>query len=130
MLVTLIPAYMKLLTFLSLLVNLFSFSTKQSIKSNLYIPAGEQFNLGGSQNYDYRIEAKNAGLAQVDLFLNNKTELIPLGELSKKESFEAIVPSGQSLIIRNNSPIKAHIKVHVKGKSSNLAMFYTEAAQN
>ncbi|MEZ5173762.1 MAG: hypothetical protein R2850_09720 [Bacteroidia bacterium] len=71
---------MRLLIFLSLLVTLFAFSTNQTIKSNLYIPAGEQFNLGGGQDFSYRIEAKNVG-PSVELFLNNGSQLVSLGDL-------------------------------------------------
>jgi hypothetical protein len=110
-----------------LLVTITSFKHPHSIKSNLYIPAGEKFHLGGGQNYPFRVEAKNVGLKAVELFLEIKGVLTPLGQLDKKEIIEAVIPVNNALVINNNNNFRAHLKVHVKGKSENLGMYYTNA---
>lgn len=96
----------------------------KTIKSNLYVPANEEFILGGEQPFSFKVSAKNVGLVKVQLLLSLDGKETDLGFLERNESIDAIVPEKVSVLIRNQSSIRAHLKVTAKGKSDNLGMNY------
>ena len=121
------PFFMKHFILFLVLSGLMAFKDITTVKSNLFIPAGEQFHLGGGQNYDFRLEAKNLGQYSVELFLENNGKQTPLGNLEKNQNARLVIPKNHSLVLNNKSKSRAHIKVHIKGKSENLGMYYSAA---
>lgn len=95
-----------------------------TIKSNLYVPAHEQFVLGGGQDFKFNVSAKNVGLVKVRLLLSLNGVETDLGYLERGKSIDARVPEKASILVRNESSVRAHIKVTAKGKSDNLGMSY------
>jgi hypothetical protein len=96
----------------------------ETIKSDLYIPAHEQFVLGGGQDFKFNVSAKNVGLAKVHLFLSLNGFETDLGYLEQGETLDASVPEKASVLVRNETALRAHLKVKAKGKSDNLGMSY------
>lgn len=90
------------------------------------MPANEQFILGGGQPFSFKVSAKNVGLVKVQLLLSNNGVESDLGILERGESIDAVVPKKASVLVRNKSSLRAHLKVTAKGKSDNLGMSYQE----
>lgn len=101
-----------------------------TIKSDLRIPAHEQFYLGGGQKFAFDATAKNIGLVPVTILLllpdNTEKELITLkpGDKTKAEA-----PKGSAMLFRNESNIGARLKVVADGTPQSLNMYYKKESE-
>lgn len=96
-----------------------------SFTSNLWVPAHQQFYLGGNQDNAFDVSASNRGLVEVTLLLlpENGEEKV-LQVLKPGESIKTQTPAKTTLLIRNNSSIRARLKVVAPGKPESLNMYY------
>lgn len=101
-----------------------------TIKSNLRIPAHEQFYLGGGQDFAFEASAKNVGLVPVTILLllpdNTEKELIVLkpGDKAKAEA-----PKGSAMLFRNVNNLGARLKVVSEGSPQSLNMYYKKESE-
>jgi hypothetical protein len=118
-----------LLTAFILCVFLSSFGPA-TIKSNLTIPAHEQFYLGGGQKRSFDASAKNIGTVPVTVLLllsdNSEKELITLQPGDKTK---AKAPAGAAMLFRNLTDTEARLKVVADGSPSNLSMYYKKESE-
>jgi hypothetical protein len=94
-------------------------------KSNLLVPAHQQFYLGGNQNNAFDVSATNKGLVEVTLLLlpDNGEEKV-LQVLKPGESVKTQTPAKTALLIRNLTNFRARLKVVAPGKPESLNMYY------
>lgn len=101
-----------------------------TIKSNLRIPAHEQFYLGGGQKFSFDASAKNIGLVPVTILLllpdNTEKELIVL---QPGDKVKAEAPEGSAMLFRNLSNIGARLKVVSEGSPQSLNMYYKKESE-
>jgi hypothetical protein len=113
-----------------LLFTLFSSFGPATIKSNLSIPAHEQFYLGGGQDFAFEASAKNTGLVPVTILLlladNTEKELIVLKPGDKTK---AVAPKGSAMLFRNLNNIGARLKVVSEGSPQSLNMYYKKESE-
>jgi hypothetical protein len=121
---------MRILTTSLLLFTLFSSFGPATIKSNLSIPAHEQFYLGGGQDFAFEASAKNTGLVPVTILLlladNTEKELIVLKPGDKTK---AAAPKGSAMLFRNLNNIGARLKVVSEGSPQSLNMYYKKESE-
>jgi hypothetical protein len=112
---------------LILLVGLLSSFGPQKFNSNLSIPAGEQFYLGGGQSNSFKASAKNIGTVPVELFLLSEDgdETLVL-TLQPGESAKATAPAKSAMLFKNTSDQLAKLRVKADGKPESLSMYYKE----
>lgn len=120
----------KLLFTLAIVLSLSSFDLPSTIKSNLRIPAHEQFYLGGGQKRSFDASAKNIGTVPVTVLLllsdNSEKELIIL---QPGEKTKAKAPAGAAMLFRNLTDTEARLKVVADGSPSNLSMYYKKESE-
>lgn len=121
---------MRILTTALLLFTLFSSFGPATIKSNLRIPAHEQFYLGGEQKSSFDASAKNIGTVPVTVLLllsdNSEKELITLQPGDKTK---AKAPAGAAMLFRNLTDTEALLKVVAEGSPSSLSMYYKKESE-
>lgn len=121
---------MRILATALLLFTLFSSFGPATIKSNLSIPAHEQFYLGGGQDFAFEASAKNTGLVPVTILLlladNTEKELIVLKPGDKTK---AVAPKGSAMLFRNLNNIGARLKVVSEGSPQSLNMYYKKESE-
>jgi hypothetical protein len=112
---------------LILLVGLLSSFGPQKFNSNLSIPAGEQFYLGGGQSNSFKASAKNIGTVPVELFLllEDGDETLVL-TLQPGESAKATAPAKSAMLFKNTSDQLAKLRVKANVKPESLSMYYKE----
>jgi hypothetical protein len=121
----------KILGFSGLILLLCSFSHFGKLKSDLRIPAHQQFYLGGGQPTAFHANAENIGQVPVTLLLQLKnSETRDLITLKPGEKTKTKVPRGAALLFTNNSNQDARLKVVAKGSPQSLAMYYENESGN
>ncbi len=120
----------KLLFTLAIMLSLSSFDLPSTIKSNLRIPANEQFYLGGGQDFAFEASAKNVGLVPITILLllpdNSEKELIVLKPGDKTK---AVAPKGSAMLFRNLNNVGARLKVVSEGSPQSLNMYYKKESE-
>lgn len=99
----------------------------EKFNSNLSIPAGEQFYLGGGQLTSFNANAKNVGVVPVDLFLLSEDgEETLVITVKPGESAKATAPAKSAMVFKNTSNQLAKLRVKADGKPESLSMYYKE----
>ncbi len=100
-----------------------------SITSNLTVPPGEKFVLGGNPNDGFYVEGTNRGVGRVEVVEVFSTgEERKLAVVASGEAFEGRFAAGSSAVIVNLGSDPAEIQVYVTGDTGLNIGF--EAARN
>ncbi len=102
-------------------------SASAAINSNLTIPAGETFELGGGQEGSFTVTGRNTGPVAVEVL--GRAEGAAAGAMravvAPGESLEATFASGEGALLRNTSNrTAAQLKLKISGDTSSLGMGY------
>lgn len=120
----------KLIFNVAIVLSFCSFDLPETIKSNLRIPAYEQFYLGGGQNFVFEASAKNIGSVPVTVLLlasdNTEKQLLVLKPGDKTK---ASAPKGSAMLFRNLSNVEARLKVVSEGSPESLNMYYKKESE-
>ncbi|MEM7657105.1 MAG: hypothetical protein AAF399_13305 [Bacteroidota bacterium] len=122
---SLIPVWVRLLSVLALSSTLSSCA----IHSNLNIPAGQEFVLGGNGNGRFKVELNNTGQPEVEVledFASGK--VVTIGKLAPNAKSKRRFSSGSAAILRNPTDQDALVKVRITG-DLRLGMVYEDAGQ-
>jgi hypothetical protein len=102
-------------------------SASAAIRSNLTIPEGETFELGGGQQGSFTVTGRNTGPVAVEVL--GKAEGAAAGVMratvAPGASLEAAFASGEVALLRNTSASEAaQLKLRITGDTSALGMGY------
>jgi hypothetical protein len=113
-----------------LLATLFAFPLwggMSAFESNLGIPIGQQFILGGSQMRNVTVKMENRSKSAVELRIRDeKGNLTPPDTIRPRQKTKAQFPARTAAILRNIGDSDALLKVKVSGSTGNLGMSYED----
>jgi hypothetical protein len=99
-----------------------------SFHSELTVPAGETFLLGGDQKGAFTARARNAGAVPVTLARRGKTGAVnELGSLAPGQSQTLTFGDGITALVRNRTTEAAHLSIDLTG-SVPQSMSYEKSA--
>lgn len=103
-------------------------ATTAAINSNLYIEAGETFELGGGQKGSFTVTGRNSGPVAVEVL--GKAEGAKVGVMratvAPGASLDETFVSGEMALLRNTSDsTMATLNLRITGDTASLGMGYT-----
>lgn len=102
-------------------------SAGAAINSNLTIPAGETFELGGGQEGSFAVTGRNTGPVAVEVLgrAEGAAAGVLRGVAAPGASLDATFTSGETALLRNTSTARAAaLQLRITGDTSSLGMGY------
>lgn len=110
-----------------LLAGLPLLSATYFFESNLGIPAGQQFVLGGGQIWKVKATLKNQGLSLVEIRVRDMEGVeTVLDTVRPSGQASASFPARSAAVLRNLGKFEANLNVKISGPSNNLGMGYED----